>query len=304
MRDLSQRLSYHVDNSPMAVIEWGPDKRIVRWSGEAERIFGWQAAEVLGKRREEFSWIYAEDEAQVTEISARLTDGSMSRSLSLNRNYRKNGAVCYCEWYNSSLLDKYGNISSILSLVLDVTDRMRAEEALRENELRLHTLANAMPQLAWIAQPDGYFSWYNQRWYSYTGTTPEQMAGWGWQNVHDPEVLPRVLEEWRSSLATGEPFETEFPLRGADGTFRQFLTRAFPLKDAGGNVVNWFGTNTDVSDNGVGFAKGQDWRPQRSLDLNLIQMLTKQLKGVVEMEGSGGTSFLVTFPLSKHLRTR
>jgi PAS domain S-box-containing protein len=123
-----------------------------------------------------------------------------------------------------------------------------AYETLHESEERFHTMANAIPQLAWIAQPDGYIYWYNERWYAYTGTTPEQMEGWGWQSVHDPEVLPKVLEQWKASIATGQPFEMEFPLRGANGLYRQFLTRGFPLKDAQGVTLQWFGTNTDVTD--------------------------------------------------------
>ena len=109
-----------------------------------------------------------------------------------------------------------------------ITERKRAEEALRESEERFRIMANAIPQLAWIAKSDGYIFWYNQRWYDYTGTTPEQMEGWGWQSVHDPKVLPQVLEQWRASIATGLPFDMVFPLRGADGQFRQFLTRVMP----------------------------------------------------------------------------
>jgi signal transduction histidine kinase len=74
------------------------------------------------------------------------------------------------------------------------------------------------------------------------------MAGWGWQSVHTPETLEEVLSKWRASLATGKPFEMIFPLRGADGTFRQFLTLAMPVRDAEGNVVRWFGTNTDITE--------------------------------------------------------
>ncbi|MGK2950871.1 MAG: putative bifunctional diguanylate cyclase/phosphodiesterase, partial [Thiobacillus sp.] len=88
----------------------------------------------------------------------------------------------------------------------------------------------------------------NQRWHDYTGTTPEQMEGWGWQSVHDPDALPRVMEQWRGAIATGQPVEMEFPLRGADGRFRLFLTRVQPLKDSQGRVVQWFGTNTDVDE--------------------------------------------------------
>ena len=98
------------------------------------------------------------------------------------------------------------------------------------------------------ADPTGPISWYNRRWYEYTGATPEEMEGWGWQRVHDPAVLPAVLERWAASIASGEPFDMTFPLKGADGVFRPFLTRVMPLKDEAGRVARWFGTNTDVSE--------------------------------------------------------
>ena len=123
-------------------------------------------------------------------------------------------------------------------------ERIAAE--LEANERQLRTLADAIPTLAWTARPDGYIDWYNARWYEYTGSSAEAMAGWGWQSVHDPSVLPDVMERWQASIATGGPFEMTFPLRGADGRFRAFLTRVTPLGDAEGRVVRWFGTNTDV----------------------------------------------------------
>jgi PAS domain S-box-containing protein len=122
----------------------------------------------------------------------------------------------------------------------------RSEAALRESEAQFRTMANAIPQLAWMAHADGFIFWYNQRWYDYTGTTPQEMAGWGWQSVHDPEVLPEVMAKWQAAIAGGRAVEMTFPLRGADGTFRQFLTRVQPLTDPDGKVVRWFGTNTDV----------------------------------------------------------
>ncbi len=120
--------------------------------------------------------------------------------------------------------------------------------ALQESEEHFHTMVNAIPQLAWIARADGYIHWYNERWYSYTGTTPKQLEGWGWKSVHDPEVLPKVLEHWKASIVTGQMFDMELPLRGADGIFRSFLTRILPLKDASGDIIQWFGTSTDVTE--------------------------------------------------------
>src|SRR5687768_7218980 len=98
-----------------------------------------------------------------------------------------------------------------------------------ESDELFRTLVDTIPQLAWMAEADGHIFWYNRRWYEYTGATPEQMEGWGWQSVHHPDSLAGVLERWKSSIATGEAFEMEFPLRGADGKFRWFLTRVTPV---------------------------------------------------------------------------
>jgi PAS domain-containing protein len=76
----------------------------------------------------------------------------------------------------------------------DITARRQAEAEVQQSEERFRTLANSIPQLAWMARADGFILWYNQRWYDYTGTTPEQMEGWGWQSVHDPTVLPGRAE--------------------------------------------------------------------------------------------------------------
>lgn len=130
----------------------------------------------------------------------------------------------------------------------DVTERRQAEVALKETEEQLLAMANGIPQLAWIAGPDGSIYWYNQRWYEFTGKTLDQMQGWGWQVVHHPNFLPEVLVRWTGAIAEGKPFDMEFPLRGADGLFREFLTRVMPLKDSAGRVVRWFGTNTDISE--------------------------------------------------------
>src|SRR6185312_17350889 len=108
---------------------------------------------------------------------------------------------------------------------------LRANSAVGPSAADFISLAENLPQLAWMADASGWVFWYNHRWYEYTGTTPAEMEGWGWRSVHDPRVLPEVLERWRGSLATGGPFDMVFPLRGADGVFRPFLTRVMPVRD-------------------------------------------------------------------------
>ncbi len=186
--------------------------------------------------------------ALVREISPELpficVSGTIGEELAVE--LMKAGATDYV------LKDRLERLPRALRRALNEAEqregRRHAEEALRASDQQFHMLADAMPQLAWMARPDGFITWYNQRWYEYTGTTPQQMEGWGWQSVHDPEVLPQVLERWKASIATGDPFEMTFPLRGADGVFRPFLTRVTPLKDQPGRVLQWFGTNTDVDE--------------------------------------------------------
>ena len=136
LRELSQRLAYHVDHSPLAVIEWDQDMRLIRWSGGAERIFGWKAQEVLGKRMGDFRWVCPEDQPQPARLSDEVQTGPNPRWFSTKRNYRKDGSIVHCEWYNSSLADPSGQLRSILSLVLDVTERKRMETTLQEEARR------------------------------------------------------------------------------------------------------------------------------------------------------------------------
>ena len=109
-------------------------------------------------------------------------------------------------------------------------------------------LADNLPQLAWITDAAGDIHWYNRRWYDFTGTTPEQMQGDGWKAVLDPGEVDRVAASWAQALGAGDPWEDVFALRGADGRFRQFLSRANPLRDERGAVTHWLGTNTDITD--------------------------------------------------------
>ena len=131
---------------------------------------------------------------------------------------------------------------------LDATAGKEAQDRLRHSEEELRALANSIPQLAWMADSDGHIFWYNRGWYDYTGTTLQEMQGWGWKSVHDPKILPEVLSRWEESIRTGTPFEMEFPLRRADGVYRWFLTRVKPVSDSEGHFTRWFGTNTDIDD--------------------------------------------------------
>ena len=134
-----QRLRFHLENSPLAVVEWDADFLITQWSSEAERIFGWRSAEVLGKPLGSLNLVHAEDAAIVNRITKRLNGGKERTVVASHRNLTKSGTVIDCSWYYSVLLDQQGQMSSVLSLVQDVTEHKRTQGSLLKsrNELKL-----------------------------------------------------------------------------------------------------------------------------------------------------------------------
>lgn len=128
----------------------------------------------------------------------------------------------------------------------DITEERRVNQVLLESEDRFRTLADNIQNLAWMANADGWIFWYNKQWYDYTGFNLKEMQGWGWEKVHHPDHIDRVVVFVKEAWSAGKPFELTFPLKGKDGVFRWFLTRAFPIADDRGRIIRWIGTNTDI----------------------------------------------------------
>lgn len=164
--------------------------------------------------------------------------------------YRKDG-TCVPLLLGGSQLP--GPQNEVLCYALDLSALKTAEENLAltnalvaQSEQHFKAMASAIPVITWTADADGWIDWYNSQWYEYTGSDPKAAVGWGWQSVHHPEYFPMVMQTWPESIATGKPFEMEFPLKRHDGVYNWFLTRVQPYSDHTGRVIRWYGSNVDI----------------------------------------------------------
>jgi PAS domain S-box-containing protein len=246
-RDSEESLLFALETSRTGAWDLNLVDHTARRSLLHDRIFGYD--ELLREWTYEMflEHVVPEDRARVDATFRKATAEQSDWSFEC-RIRRRDGEIrwIWAAGQHRDVVD--GKPRRMAGIVQDITARMQAEEDLRESERRFRTLADNISQLAWMADESGWIHWYNRRWYEYTGTTFEHMAGWGWQGVHHPEHVERVVARWRRSHATGEPWEDTFPLRGADGAYRWFLSRALPVRDASDSIVGWFGTNTDVTE--------------------------------------------------------
>ncbi|MEP0783024.1 PAS domain S-box protein [Trichocoleus sp. DQ-A1] len=248
LRDALQRLNFHFENSPLAVIEWDCNFRVSRWSSEAEKIFGWKAEEVIGKHPAEWQFVFSEDVPTVDSVIQRLIDSSEQRNVSRNRNYTKDGSVVYCEWYNSALLDKSGNLVSVLSLTLDVTKRKQMEEALRESETRFRIMADNVPALIWMSDLNYKGTFFNKAWLDFTGRSLEQELGNGWLESVHPDDLRRCLDTYKSAFNTRQPVRVEYRLKRADGNYRWVLDTGIPRFTPDDSFAGYIGSCIDITE--------------------------------------------------------
>ncbi len=145
------------------------------------------------------------------------------------------------------LRDDAGQPVSMTGININIDAQKAAAFELQESERLFRTLANSVPQLTWMSHADGNRFWCSERWYAYTGTSPEQNSGFGWQSLIHPQQLPALLEKWRACTISGQPFSFEYGLKGADGNYRSFLKLATPLLDPEARVTRWIGTDTDIT---------------------------------------------------------
>jgi PAS domain S-box-containing protein len=234
-----------VDSSWDAIISKDLSGTVTSWNPAAERIFGFSAADMIGWSIRKI--VPADLQAEEDTILERIRQG---RSVAAFRTLRlhADGSTIPVSVTVSPIIDEAGTVVGASKIARDLSDNSELAAQLRDSDMRFRVLADNIPQLAWMADGHGYVYWYNKRWHDYTGTTLQQVKGWGWKMVHHPDHVDRVVERIQMSWDTGAEWEDTFPLRGADGNYRWFLSRATAIRNARGEIVCWFGTNTDITE--------------------------------------------------------
>ncbi|WP_156026903.1 PAS domain S-box protein [Sporocytophaga myxococcoides] len=218
---------------------------------------------------------------------------------------RADGSVGWAFSRAIPIINNKGEILEWFGAASDVTERKRHERILLQSEEHFRTFANNIQNLAWMTDPTGWTYWYNERWYNYTGTTFEEMEGWGWKKVHHPDHINRVIQFIDESLKKGDSWELTYPLRSSTGDYRWFLTRVYPVKNDDGKIIRWIGTNTDIDNQ----KKAESALAETNIELikinndldNFIYTASHDLKApVINLEGLF-TAFLSEIELSDDL---
>jgi PAS domain S-box-containing protein len=158
-----------------------------------------------------------------------------------------------------------------------------AFEEIKQSEARLRKIIDTIPTLAWCGLPDASKEFFNKRWHDYTGLSPEEASGWGWKVTIHPDDLEKLMDRSFKFIASEEPGEVEARMRRFDGEYRWFLFRAEPLRDEHGNVVNWYGTNTDIEDR----KRAEEKLRQDEMELRQITDAITQTIMVLAPDGTG-----------------
>jgi PAS domain S-box-containing protein len=226
---------------------WGvAASEILFWSEEMYRLCGFDPEEGIPAFTTFLQRVHPDDRGRVAESFQRTIREKIPNQI-VFRIILPDGSFKYFHSVGKPIMDASGEVIEVVGMNMDVTERQRAEEALRRGERRLRDVIETIPTMAWAGLPDGSNDFANQRWQDYTGLDLKDTSGAGWKAALHPADLAIHVDKWRASLATGKPFENEARLRrGSDGEYRWFLHRAVPLRDERGEIVKWYGTSTDI----------------------------------------------------------
>lgn len=249
LRESERRFRSLVEQSPLSTHVIDTNGSLVAWNRAWEQLWGVQL-NMLGERN-----LLTDPQMRATGIARRLERALAGEAVQFPEvplqpaNSAQNGETIWVRGSAYPVLDEAGAVRQVVVIQEDVTERRRAEEAVRESDERFRVLTEAMPALVWTAQPDGQVDYSNDSWLRYTGQTLGETLGWGWLNAVHPDDRPHVTDGLLKCIANNEPYELGYRIRhAADGEFRWHLVRSLPWRDTSGRIRKWLGTATDIHD--------------------------------------------------------
>ncbi|MFP4241629.1 MAG: PAS domain S-box protein [Chitinispirillaceae bacterium] len=246
LRENEERFRGIFDNAAMGMAEADSEEKYVAVNDQLCTILGYSREDLLSMSV--YDLTAPEDRQMTNRIYAQLHGGVFGKYSYEKRYLKSDGSRLWVHVTVSIIFDLQNRRIGSVNTVEDISVRKEIEHALRRSEERFRTLADNISQLVWMADSDGEIQWYNQRWYDFSGTDYEKMKINGLTSVVHPDYIEEAVSTFQKSIQTGNTWEFTFPMRCRDGTYRWFLSRANPIRNESGEIVRWFGTNTDISE--------------------------------------------------------
>lgn len=251
LKQTAERLRLHVENSPLAVIEWDHHLRVCSWSDRAASLFGLSARAAVGKHFSELPLFPEDSLSYIHEYMEGLREVQFSQRILLTRNLSRDGSILFCEWYNSVLLDQAGRPSSVLSLIQDVTERHATQAALRESEERWQLALQGGNAGIWDWKLSTNETFLSARWKELLGYEDHELANSfeTWASLVHPEDFTDAHAQLNAHLYGDAPnYAAEFRMRCKSGGYRWILSQGRAIFDAAGDPIRMVGSHTDISD--------------------------------------------------------
>jgi len=246
LRGALQHLNSHLENSPLATIEFDNKLRIKQWSKRAEEVFGWKEEEVIGKSLADINLIVAE-ETNIIPEQRDLSKAKDSSNYVVYKNYRKNGSIIVCYWYLSYLTDESNTITSIYAIISDRTSEILTLDKLTDTEKHFRTLADSGQALIWTSGLDKKCDYFNKPWLEFTGRKLEQEIGDGWAEGVHPDDFGFCLKTYVEAFEKRNKFSMEYRIKHVSGQYRWILDDGSPRYNSKGEFLGYIGFCLDIT---------------------------------------------------------
>ncbi|GEM_PF-1035363 len=246
LRESERRFRGTFEQAAIGLAMVAPDGSWIEVNDRITAIIGYSREELLGLTFQDIT--HPDDLATDLDLVQKVIAGEIATYTLEKRYIHKNGSIVFVNLTVSLVRDEEGKPHYFVSAIEDITERKRIETELRESERRFREVANSLPQLVWTCTPEGPCDFLSRQWIDYTGIAEKNQLGFGWLQQLHPDDQQRTIDTWNAAVASGNDLQVEFRVRRHDGEYRWFDTRATRMRDSHGQVVKWFGSNTDITE--------------------------------------------------------